>query len=491
MTDQTKPKKKPSGAWYRKQRRERERREHEARLELMKAQGRMVEAGTKRVTWKPRPHQKQLEAAHKRGIRRQAHVWHRRAGKSASCLDFLVRRAMERPGTYWYLTPKLTQTRTAIWESRRADGLKEIDVHIPADIRERTHQNEMVIELVNGSLIKFLGSDGFDRLVGANVHGIIFDEFALGDPAAWDYLAPILAADKESWAVFISTYRGRNHWYRMFQRVRDDAEWHTSFLTVDDTVSEDRSPIITPDRLDQERKEGKSEGYIQQEYYNDPLAAFEGAYYGAAMRIMQKEERLAACMYDPALPVTAAVDLGFADEMVFTFWQSYGNEERCIGSKAWKFTNLPDVLDDIKLTFPWGNRPMTAVIPHDGRFGAAELFETYGYEPVILPRTSSVAQEIERVRTFLGRVRIDNAVRTWTDNEENNARLTEALLGYRTARSNLDSAVYQRQPAHTWESHYADSVRYYVAYRADNPASGSWHPAPDYTQLDRIAATIT
>ncbi|MEX2125479.1 MAG: terminase family protein [Woeseia sp.] len=482
-----------SGAKNRKIAQAKKEREHAARIELLRAQGKYNENAVSKagVVWKPRPHQKEFELGHMVGLRRQAHVWHRRAGKTSGLLDFMARRAMERPGGYWFLTPKLTQARTAIWENRRADGLRELDVHFPADVRVGENQNHMTIELLNGSLIKFLGSDGYDRMVGANVAGIVFDEFSLGDPAAWDYLAPILAPDPESWALFISTYRGRNHWYRMVQRNKDNPDWHTSVLTVEDTFREDgKTRIVTPEMIDRERKEGKSEEYLQQEYFCNPMAAFDGAYYAGAMRLMQHDGRICHVAYDSSLPVTAAVDLGFADELVFTFWQNKGNEERCIGSRSWQFVNLSDALDDVKISFPWGRRPMTAVLPHDGRFGTGELFERYGYDPVLLPRTRSVTQEIEMVRGFLGRVSIDNAARPWTDNDDNNARLVDALLGYRTAKSKTEAGVYEKAPAHSWESHWADSVRYYVVYRQDNEATSTWGPAPNYEQADKIARTV-
>lgn len=486
-----------TGACNRRFYKERERQAHELRIKQLELEGKYKRSVTSEIgktVWVPREHQKLLREARDRGIRWQAHVWHRRAGKTAACLDLLVSEAQRRIGNYWFMCPKLNQSRVAIWESRRADGIREIDVHIPHELRARTNENLMLIELLNGSTIRFLGSDGFDRLVGANVHGIVFDEFALADPAAWDYLRPILMADPEqqSWAVFISTYRGRNHWYRLVERVKQlPDEWVTSILSINDTKREDGKPIVTEEDIQRLRDEGRPEEYLRQEYYNDPMAAFEGAFYALPMRRMQNEGRIGPVMHDPSLPVVCSVDLGYADEMVFTFWQSYGNEHRCIGSKSWKFTNLADVLDDVKLTFPWGKRPMTAVIPHDGRFGASELFEKHGYSPILLPRTSSVAQEIEKVRSFLGRVRIDNAVRPWTDNEENNARLVEALLGYRTERSKTDADTYQKQPAHTWESHWCDSVRYYaVALDTGYLDTDGWSGPIDYSRQDRAQAGL-
>jgi hypothetical protein len=477
--------KKPSGSEYRKRRAARERREHELRVELMRVQGREVDE--RRATWKPYPHAQRVFDAFGRGIRRQAHVWHRRASKTATCLAVTAEKAKQRVGLYWYMLPTLVHARTAVWESRRADGLREIDVHFPSDMRAGISDDAMTIELVNGSLVKFLGSNNFDRSVGGNPVGLVFDEYARANPAAWDYFSPILVADpaKQAWALFISTFQGRNHWYRLYNRVKSDPDWFTSNLTIDDTTRHDGSPIVTAADIERERAQGKAEEYLRQEYFNDPLAALEGAYYGAAMRAMQTSGRVGPVLYDPALPVVASVDLGFADELVLTFWQSLGNEERAIGSRSWKFAQISDALDDVRGSFPWGRRPMVAVLPHDGRFGAADLFERYGYDTVVLPRSSNVPAEIEKVRAFLGRAHIDNAVRPWTENEENNARLLEALLGYRTERSRTDAETHQKNASHTWEAHWADSVRYYVVYRDEFQTLGGWGTAPNYTQQDR------
>ena len=54
------------------------------------------------------------------------------------------------------------------------------------------------------------GSDNFDSLVGSNPVGVVFSEWALSHPDAWEYLRPILV-ENDGWALFIYTPRGRNH----------------------------------------------------------------------------------------------------------------------------------------------------------------------------------------------------------------------------------------------------------------------------------------
>ena len=43
-------------------------------------------------------------------------LWHRRAGKDLFSLQYLVAKAMQRVGNYWYILPQQNQVRRAIWE---------------------------------------------------------------------------------------------------------------------------------------------------------------------------------------------------------------------------------------------------------------------------------------------------------------------------------------------------------------------------------------
>src|SRR3954453_16142800 len=60
----------------------------------------------------------------------------------------------------------------------------------------------MLIETVNGSIWQMAGSDNFDSLVGSNPVGVVFSEWALSHPDAWECLRPILV-ENEGWALFI------------------------------------------------------------------------------------------------------------------------------------------------------------------------------------------------------------------------------------------------------------------------------------------------
>jgi hypothetical protein len=120
-------------------------------------------------------------------------VWHRRAGKDSTALNLTATAAMQRVGVYWHMAPTQRQVRKIVWDNIDQQGRRIIDQVWPKDIRTKSNDQEMKIELVNGSIWQCVGSDSYDALVGSNPVGVVFSEFSLADPTAWDYVRPILA----------------------------------------------------------------------------------------------------------------------------------------------------------------------------------------------------------------------------------------------------------------------------------------------------------
>lgn len=230
--------------------------------------------------WKPRPYQARIISRFDEGIRYHFYVWHRRGGKDSVCMNIAADAKNKVVGTYWHLFPLHVQARRAIWKGMDNDGLRFIDQAFPD--RVKTHETDMMLEFSNGSTWQLTGSDYYDRLVGANVRGAVFSEWALCDPRAWNYVRPIIR-ENGGWVCFITTFRGRNHAYQMYQRVKNNPEWSCEILTVEDTFKDDGSPVMSEADIEAERESGMSEPMIQQEYYCNPLAAAEGAIYGAAI----------------------------------------------------------------------------------------------------------------------------------------------------------------------------------------------------------------
>lgn len=210
-------------------------------------------------------------------IRRFYLVWHRRAGKDVFMLDFFNDRMQERVGNYWHLFPFHVQAKRAIWKGIDVrDGVRFIDRAFPNRVRSKDNDTEMSITMPNGSTWQMLGSDNYDRLVGSNPAGVAFSEWALCDPAAWDYIRPILVENK-GWAAFITTLRGRNHAYRMLKSLAGMEGWYVDTRTIEQTRRHDGKSIVTKADVEKEIREGMDASLAKQEFYCDPDAASTGA----------------------------------------------------------------------------------------------------------------------------------------------------------------------------------------------------------------------
>ena len=145
------------------------------------------------------------------------------SGKDKTCFNFIIKKAVERVGTYFYFLPSYTQAKKVIWDNIDSDGLRMLD-HIPKEIIKNTNATELKIELINGSIIQLIAADEFAKSgVGTNPIGVVFSEFSITHPDAWKYVSPILAVNG-GWAIFNFTPRGKNHAWELLERAKRDEE---------------------------------------------------------------------------------------------------------------------------------------------------------------------------------------------------------------------------------------------------------------------------
>ena len=138
-------------------------------------------------------------------------------------------------GTVFYVFPTFSQGRRIIWDAIQNDGMRILD-YIPKQLVESRNEQQMRIRFVNGSVLQIIGSDNYDNtLVGTNPMGVIFSEFALTDPRAYQFVRPILTANG-GWCFIQSTPRGRNSFWELFKIAQDNPQsWFHYIKTVDET----------------------------------------------------------------------------------------------------------------------------------------------------------------------------------------------------------------------------------------------------------------
>ena len=401
--------------------------------------------------WEPRNYQLPLlkyMTQSKRGLRAVV-AWHRRAGKDLTCVNIVAIKALQRVGTYWYVLPYGNQARRIVWNGMTGEGKKFID-YFPKELVERKSEQEMRIHLKNGSVIQLMGSDDPDKMVGANPVGVVFSEYSISDPSAWQLINPILA-ENGGWALFNGTPRGENHFYKILLKAQSDGAWYSSHLSVKDTKA------IPPEELRKARDELNNEARFQSEYMCSFKTPVEGSYYGTYISKAYKDKRiLDNIAVEPILPVHTAWDLGMDDATTIWFFQLFNNEIRLVHYYENSGEGLPHYARElnrfaIQKDIVYGKH----YAPHDIKVrelgtgkSRLEIARSMGLKFTTVKKLP-IIDGIDAVRALLPRCWFSKTAC---------ARGLEALKGY---HKDWDSTkqVFRKTPVHDSNSHGADAFR--------------------------------
>jgi phage terminase large subunit len=407
-----------------------------------------VEAQIHLNRFQPRPYQLPiLDAIENKGYKRVIAIMPRRAGKDITAFNLCIRECIRRPCIIYYIFPTYSQAKKVIWDSVTNTGERILD-YVPKQLVEGMNSSEMKIRFKNGSLFQLVGSDNFDSLMGTNPQGVVFSEYALQDPRAYQYIRPILAANN-GWALFISTPRGKNHLYELYQIALYNPEhWFAMRLTLDDTGH------IPLQEIERERAEGvMSDDLIQQEYYCSFDMGVEGAYYAKYLDKMRVSDRIGQVPWTPGNAVHTAWDLGVRDSTTIIFFQVAGAIVRiidCYENSKEGLEHYAKVIQEKE--YVYGKH----IAPHDiqvKEWGSGmtriEKARQLGIKFTIAD-DKTIADGIESVRTKLNIMYIDQV---------KCAPLLKALENYRQ-EYDAKNKVYKSVPLHNWASHFADAMRY-------------------------------
>ena len=398
--------------------------------------------------WEPKPHQVPFLRYMQGGGKRAVAVWHRRAGKDNTAINWTAIAALQRVGTYWHMLPTLRQARLTVWDGIDGSGRRIIDQAWPEVLRKKVRHDEMKIELVNGSIWQLVGSDNYNSLVGSNPVGVVFSEWSLTDPRAWDFVRPILAQNG-GWAVFIYTPRGKNHGWDILELARQNPEWFSEVLGADKTG------FISRTVIDMERRSGMSPELVAQEYYCSFEAPNTGSYYGRVLEEASKDNRITRVPYDPSLAVHTWWDLGVNDPTAIWFTQSTQFEQRVIDyyeGSGEGLAHYVKVLLEKPYVYGGHHFPHDVAVKELGSGKSRiETLAELGVTAQIVPNIP-VEDGIEAVRSLFPMC--------WFDSEKCAYGL-KALMSY-SRKWDEQKRAFATQPTHDWSSHAADAFRYFA-----------------------------
>lgn len=221
----------------------------------------------------------------------------RRFGKTRLGAALCIKTAAD-GGRAWWVAPTYKVARVG-WRL-----IRRLALQVPA---AAVHQAELSITLPGGGEIQVRSADNPDGLRGEGLDFVVMDECAFILEEAWqESLRPALS-DRAGRALFISTPKGRNWFWRLWQRCVDPAETEWQGWQLPTSAN----PFIAPAEIEAARWE-LPERVFAQEY----LAEFLDDAGGVFRRVMEAATATALDKPQASRVYVAGVDV--ADAADFT-----------------------------------------------------------------------------------------------------------------------------------------------------------------------------
>jgi phage terminase large subunit len=415
----------------------------------------------------------QFVAFHKRRQRWSCLVAHRRAGKTVACVADINHRALKctkQDGRFGYVAPFYVQAKDAAWTY-----LKRFAQNVPG---ATINESELRVDYRhNGARVRIYGADNYDRMRGGYFDGVILDEYGDMHPAAWPEVIRPMLADRKGWAVFIGTPKGRNDFFKVWERAQGRDDWFALLLKASESGLIDEAEL-------EDQREGMTPEQFEQEFECNFDAAVVGAYYGKEVVDAERAGRVAKVEIDAALSVQTAWDLGIGDSTaIWAFQMAPEGKVRVVDYYENHSQPLAHYVGVLEAKGYKGR----CWVPHDAKareLGTGrtrvETLLSLGRDVALVPN-HTVMDGINAARVSFRRF--------WFD-ELNCRQGLEALRQY---RSEFDekAKVFKDRPRHDWTSHGADAFRYMaMAWKSLQPAEKPKNPIQELLKPRTMADVL-
>jgi hypothetical protein len=380
-------------------------------------------------------------------------VAHRRAGKTVAAVNDIIRAAFMYKGPnglFGYVAPYQNQARRIAWDYFK---------HYAQPLISDTNEQMMTITLVNNTKVSLFGADNADAMRGLGFSGVYMDEYGDFKPSVFGNVIRPALSDKQGWAVFAGTPKGKNQFWDIYETARRiPDEWFVLRLPASD------SGLLPQSELNAAKAQLSEDQYLQ-EYECSFEAAILGAFFGTEMR--QAEPRInERVVFEPGYPVHTAWDLGYRDDTAIWWYQVVGGEVRVIDFYAVSGADIRAIAEVVvNKGYTYGKH----YLPHDarakslqtGRSIVEQLADHLGINHLSVVPNIGLQDGIQAIRQMLPR--------TWFNSVKCGDGI-EALRQYQREYDE-DKKAFRASPRHDWTSHPADAFRMLaVAWRAEPSA---------------------
>jgi len=218
----------------------------------------------------------------------------RRFGKTTLAIDQIKGRASIPNSRIVYVAPTYQQARDIAWAQLKNDCKQAA---------ESINESRLEIKLVNGSLIQLKGWEAIETLRGQKFDLIVLDEVAMFRNfwLNWQEVIRPTLTDTKGEGLFISTPKGFNHFYDLFNLQEEDKDFKSFHFSTYD------NDHIPPEEIDKAKQELSVERF-EQEY----MANFKKTE-GLVYKEFDREKHVFNLMEEMPREKIAGVDFGFTN----------------------------------------------------------------------------------------------------------------------------------------------------------------------------------
>ena len=193
-------------------------------------------------------------------------VMGRRWGKSYLAMNEMAKFARHPNQKVFYVAPTYRQAKQIIW-----DELKE--KLLACRWVKKINESDLTIKLVNNSTIYLRSADNPDSLRGVSISFLVMDECAMIDQKTWSEVLRPALSDQKGHALFITTPKGKNWIYDLWQGAKIHDDWAAfQSTTLEGGQVDDAEIEMARNELDEksfrQEYEATFETYAGAIYYN-------------------------------------------------------------------------------------------------------------------------------------------------------------------------------------------------------------------------------
>jgi phage terminase large subunit len=259
---------------------------------------------------------------HARRNRWGAVIAHRRAGKSTALINELVIRGLHARDDglrqqFAYMCPFQNQARSVAWQVLKdytagCPGYKISEMNLTVTLPHPKDLNKP------GATIMLLGAENAERLRGIFLDGVVMDEFQDIPVYVWDTIIRPALADRQGFAVFSGTVKGRNNalWELYEKACLPDSGWFEMLVKASE------SGILPAEELEDLKRNMTDEAYAAEMECN-PDAIVTGRIF---LQHLQRKQITKVPWQPDGGPVFTGWDLGMSDTTSIWVAQAVGKE---------------------------------------------------------------------------------------------------------------------------------------------------------------------